>query len=159
MDRPRGRRIGVRCVRRQQHKAIHPRGAPSAPLLALLHAVGVDARAALRAHAAPARCCRPADRLTATHCAHRYEQKKKNTIGRTAKSNFCVKDASVSEKHGEIKYDGERWVIVDTNSSNGTMINGVACAPKGTRGPRGPALRRRIPDRRRRPRAPTPLPD
>ena len=48
--------------------------------------------------------------------------------------------------HGEIKYDGERWVIVDTNSSNGTMINGVACAPKGTRGPRGPALRRRIPD-------------
>ena len=43
-----------------------------------------------------------------------------------------MKDASVSEKHGEIKYDGERWLIVDTNSSNGTMINGVACTPKGT---------------------------
>ena len=54
-------------------------------------------------------------------------------MGRTTKSNFCVKDASVSEKHGEIAFDASavRWTITDKDSSNGTQVNGVQCEPGG----------------------------
>lgn len=57
-------------------------------------------------------------------------QKQKNTIGRTKASTFCIKDSSVSERHGEIRYENEKWVILDTDSSNGTQVNGVLCDPR-----------------------------
>ena len=34
-----------------------------------------------------------------------------------------IKDPAVSQKHGAITWNGERWQIVDLGSSNGTTVN------------------------------------
>ena len=51
-------------------------------------------------------------------------------VGRTATgSQFRLKDAEVSQRHGELRVnsDGE-WEVVDLGSSNGTHVNGVEVA-------------------------------
>jgi hypothetical protein len=60
-------------------------------------------------------------------------------IGRTRASKLQIKDETVSEKHGELKWNSrrERWEIVDRGSSNGTAVNGVELEEGAWRGLNG----------------------
>ena len=44
-------------------------------------------------------------------------------IGRRQGSDVVIHDTNVSRMHAQIKRDGTRLMIEDTNSSNGTMVN------------------------------------
>jgi hypothetical protein len=45
------------------------------------------------------------------------------TIGRAVDNDFVLTDISVSRKHFDLIYEGERWVLRDRGSGNGTLIN------------------------------------
>jgi type II secretory pathway predicted ATPase ExeA len=45
-------------------------------------------------------------------------------IGRHAHNEIRLRDGSVSRHHAMILPDGDRWVVVDLNSTNGTVLNG-----------------------------------
>lgn len=47
------------------------------------------------------------------------------TIGRHPDSNLVLADPNVSRNHAEIRPQGERFVVVDLGSTNGTRVNGV----------------------------------
>ena len=47
------------------------------------------------------------------------------TIGRHPDSNLVLGDPNVSRNHAEIRPQGDRYVVVDLGSTNGTRINGV----------------------------------
>jgi pSer/pThr/pTyr-binding forkhead associated (FHA) protein len=50
-------------------------------------------------------------------------------IGRTKSSKLQIKDETVSEKHGELKWNARKgWEIRDLGSSNGTSVNGEELA-------------------------------
>ena len=50
-------------------------------------------------------------------------------IGRTKASKLQIKDETVSEKHGELRWSARKgWEIRDLGSSNGTSVNGEALA-------------------------------
>ncbi|GAX85782.1 hypothetical protein CEUSTIGMA_g13197.t1 [Chlamydomonas eustigma] len=51
------------------------------------------------------------------------------SVGRTRSSKLCIKDPAVSEKHAEILWGGENWVLRDLGSSNGTSVNGMPLQP------------------------------
>lgn len=42
-----------------------------------------------------------------------------------------IKDGAVSEKHAEIYWEGQDWLLQDQGSSNGTMLNGTALEAEG----------------------------
>lgn len=46
-------------------------------------------------------------------------------IGRTPDNNCCYENRYVSGKHAQLTYDGSAWIITDTNSTNGTYVNGL----------------------------------
>jgi Nif-specific regulatory protein len=46
-------------------------------------------------------------------------------IGRETAANICIADASVSRRHSRVEKSGERFVITDLESLNGTFINDV----------------------------------
>ena len=46
-------------------------------------------------------------------------------IGRETAANLCIADASVSRRHSRVEKNGERFVITDLESLNGTFINDV----------------------------------
>ena len=46
------------------------------------------------------------------------------TIGRMSSSDVVLSDGNVSRRHAEIRRDGERWVLVDLGSTNGSLVNG-----------------------------------
>lgn len=46
------------------------------------------------------------------------------TIGRTSENNLCFDNRFVSSNHAKLIYDGSKWAIIDTNSTNGTYVNG-----------------------------------
>ena len=46
-------------------------------------------------------------------------------IGRERAANVCIADASVSRRHSLIEKDGERFLITDLESLNGTFVNDV----------------------------------
>jgi adenylate cyclase len=48
-----------------------------------------------------------------------------STIGRTEDNNVCVLDASLSRKHAQLERSGERVVLADLKSKNGTFVNGA----------------------------------
>ncbi len=46
-------------------------------------------------------------------------------IGRETAAGLCIADPSVSRRHSQIEKDGDRFVIADLESLNGTFINDV----------------------------------
>lgn len=48
------------------------------------------------------------------------------TIGRNEQNDICYMNKVVSSKHALLSYRGGRWFIQDTNSTNGTFVNGKA---------------------------------
>lgn len=44
------------------------------------------------------------------------------SIGRESGNSIRLRDTEVSRRHGEIRQDGDGWVLVDLGSSNGTFI-------------------------------------
>ena len=47
------------------------------------------------------------------------------TIGRSPECDFHLVEPSVSRRHAELRRDGERWLLRDMGSRNGTRPNGV----------------------------------
>ena len=45
-------------------------------------------------------------------------------IGREGENDLIIEDAFVSRKHSEIRNKGDRYEIVDLNSTSGTFVNG-----------------------------------
>src|SRR5882672_5684804 len=45
------------------------------------------------------------------------------SIGRTPENDIELKDSLISRKHTSIVRKGERWVVYDLGSSNGTFVN------------------------------------
>ena len=48
------------------------------------------------------------------------------TIGRTTANDIAISDASVSRLHAYVRRDGDRWVVADAGSKNGSWLNGTA---------------------------------
>ena len=46
------------------------------------------------------------------------------TIGRSHTNQVVLKDAKASRQHAEIRVQGNEYVLIDLNSSNGSMVNG-----------------------------------
>lgn len=53
------------------------------------------------------------------------------TVGRTSKSKIHIPDASISEKHGQLEWNGAVWLVQDVGSSNGTTVNGNSLVANG----------------------------
>jgi transcriptional regulator with GAF, ATPase, and Fis domain len=49
-------------------------------------------------------------------------------IGRDATADVCVPEQAVSRNHARISFDGQRWVLTDLGSRNGTMVDGAFVA-------------------------------
>lgn len=50
--------------------------------------------------------------------------KSRTVIGRGSDADITIPDAGTSRKHVEILWDGERAMVRDMNSTNGTLLNG-----------------------------------
>jgi len=48
-----------------------------------------------------------------------------NTFGRAPTNTICVEDETVSLVHARLSMQGEHWLLEDTNSRNGTRLNGT----------------------------------
>ena len=59
---------------------------------------------------------KPAEKITVTR--HPV------SIGRMSTSGVVLSDPNVSRRHAELRKDGDRWVLVDLGSTNGTSVNG-----------------------------------
>ncbi|MEA2498292.1 MAG: hypothetical protein QOH26_697 [Actinomycetota bacterium] len=46
------------------------------------------------------------------------------SIGRMATSGVVLSDPNVSRRHAELRRDGDKWVLEDLGSTNGTSVNG-----------------------------------
>ena len=46
------------------------------------------------------------------------------SLGRADDNLLVINDASVSSHHGEVALEGDRWVLTDLGSTNGTTIGG-----------------------------------
>jgi hypothetical protein len=46
------------------------------------------------------------------------------TIGRSTSSDVVLDDSNVSRAHAEIRPEGDGWLVVDLDSTNGTRVNG-----------------------------------
>jgi hypothetical protein len=46
-------------------------------------------------------------------------------LGRARDCGCVIADPSVSRRHAELRRDGERWLLRDLGSRNGTRVNGV----------------------------------
>lgn len=51
------------------------------------------------------------------------------TMGRAPNNDLVIPDGRVSKFHAYFRQVGERWMITDANSTNGTSVNGVQIAP------------------------------
>ena len=45
-------------------------------------------------------------------------------IGRMSTNDVVLSDPNVSRRHAELRRSGERWMLVDLGSTNGTSVNG-----------------------------------
>lgn len=51
------------------------------------------------------------------------------TMGRAPNNDLVIPDGRVSKFHAYFRQVGDRWMITDANSTNGTAVNGVQIAP------------------------------
>ena len=47
-------------------------------------------------------------------------------LGRHIDCDLQVQDASVSNRHGEFRFDGKHWTLTDLKSRNGIRVNGIS---------------------------------
>jgi pSer/pThr/pTyr-binding forkhead associated (FHA) protein len=46
-------------------------------------------------------------------------------IGRTSECDICLPDdAKISRRHARLEWNGQTWVLLDEDSTNGTFVNG-----------------------------------
>jgi pSer/pThr/pTyr-binding forkhead associated (FHA) protein len=45
-------------------------------------------------------------------------------LGRSRECDVTLADTNVSRRHAELRPQGERWLIADLGSTNGTRVNG-----------------------------------
>jgi len=64
-------------------------------------------------------------------------------IGRQAGATLKIGNASVSRRHAIIERDGDRFIIADLGSRNGTFVNDVPVRRRELQRP-GARLRRRL---------------
>jgi len=50
--------------------------------------------------------------------------RKEIIVGRQTRSDLCIREPWFSRRHFSIGQDGERWILRDLNSRNGTRVNG-----------------------------------
>jgi ABC-type multidrug transport system ATPase subunit len=53
------------------------------------------------------------------------------TIGRTSDNDLVINNIKVSRKHARIEKKGDKWILEDLDSSNGTFINGKRIKSEG----------------------------
>ena len=53
----------------------------------------------------------------------RYELRESNVFGRSGDSAVCVDDPNVSRRHCKLERAGNRWVLTDLGSTNGTWLD------------------------------------
>ena len=46
------------------------------------------------------------------------------SIGRLSTNDVVLADSNVSRRHAELRRDGSAWMLVDLDSTNGTLVNG-----------------------------------
>ncbi len=46
-------------------------------------------------------------------------------LGRSARTDICIDDASVSREHARLSRSADGWMLVDLGSSNGSSIDGA----------------------------------
>src|SRR5919107_1201792 len=47
------------------------------------------------------------------------------TIGRSARNDLCIPDPFASRVHAEVRREGDRYILQDLGSANGTLYNGA----------------------------------
>jgi hypothetical protein len=52
------------------------------------------------------------------------------TIGRTSNNDIALNEHSVSRLHAYLKFDGQRWLVADAGSKNGTWLDGLRLDPR-----------------------------
>jgi hypothetical protein len=57
------------------------------------------------------------------------------TLGRSRDCDCVLAEPSVSRRHAELRRDGERWLLRDLGSRNGTRVNGVRLLDEAEVGP------------------------
>ncbi len=56
-------------------------------------------------------------------------------LGRSRDCGCVLAEPSVSRRHAELRRDGERWLLRDLGSRNGTRVNGVRLLDEAEVGP------------------------
>lgn len=49
----------------------------------------------------------------------------KISVGRNEQRDICIKDSSVSSHHCDLVKNGDKYILVDNSSTNGTRVNNV----------------------------------
>jgi FHA domain/Domain of unknown function (DUF1707) len=63
------------------------------------------------------------------------EAERNVTLGRARDCDCVLADPSVSRRHAELRREGERWLLRDLGSRNGTRVNGVRLLDEAEVGP------------------------
>jgi pSer/pThr/pTyr-binding forkhead associated (FHA) protein len=97
---------------------------PNRADLSATHAVAADTAERLGLTQGPARLVvldssgAPADHISITNTPV--------DIGRLSSNDVVLSDPNVSRQHARLRRDGDRWVLQDLGSTNGTAVNGSA---------------------------------
>src|SRR5262245_41484010 len=51
-------------------------------------------------------------------------EKLRTTVGRSSRNDICISDPFASRFHVELRREGDDFVVGDSGSANGTLLNG-----------------------------------